>query len=504
MKSFKGYLRWLIEALEYKGQKAHKFAVDLVAQIDDQIGSINGEVSKDVRKGKTTSNRLGVQIILSAAKRIAFTSLANAAIKQDKDLEFDRSSPSKSRAKKDFAFRHKDIKETIYVVTRPDGKRGGGATADPNELMTAALCTLSKVPKVTAVEDLDRLILQVKDIVKSGKIKGYSSLEVVALEQSYGNLCMAISAANVIIAKGGGSADMVYLTGKAWDDDVTQFQVTKFGMRDFNASDFIIKKGKNFIGISLKKKKSLATADPTMINKGFSTMIQGDEFKTVREELDDAAGEFYVDVVRLAQRFQRAKPLEAVDKDGNPFLDENDLEDLGPKGEGITTKNWKEFVQRIPNDLINIQLRKSKSLFKPISKIVTDNADLFGNQLLQLILKTDLKELKKVNFDFALVIGIGRFTPRGGPIIEKGEYDSIDIMVTKLDDLLATGSVSLVEDSSQTQAYQQGATAAMLWFVLSIGKTPICNITLRYKGNFRAAPNFLATMTPEFKEILSS
>ena len=29
MKSFKGYLRWLIEALEYKGQKAHKFAVEL-------------------------------------------------------------------------------------------------------------------------------------------------------------------------------------------------------------------------------------------------------------------------------------------------------------------------------------------------------------------------------------------------------------------------------------------------------------------------------------------
>jgi hypothetical protein len=27
---------------------------------------------------------------------------------------------------------------------------------------------------------------------------------------------------------------------------------------------------------------------------------------------------------------------------------------------------------------------------------------------------------------------------------------------------------------------------------------------MRYKGNFRAAPNFLATMTPEFKEILSS
>ena len=27
-------------------------------------------------------------------------------------------------------------------------------------------------------------------------------------------------------------------------------------------------------------------------------------------------------------------------------------------------------------------------------------------------------------------------------------------------------------------------------------------ITLRYKGNFRAAPNFLATPTKEFKELL--
>ena len=38
-----------------------------------------------------------------------------------------------------------------------------------------------------------------------------------------------------------------------------------------------------------------------------------------------------------------AKPNEAVDKDGNPFLDANDLKDLGEKGEGITTKNWKDY-----------------------------------------------------------------------------------------------------------------------------------------------------------------
>ena len=35
------------------------------------------------------------------------------------------------------------IDKYVYVNTRPDSKRGGGAKADPNELMTAALCTLT-------------------------------------------------------------------------------------------------------------------------------------------------------------------------------------------------------------------------------------------------------------------------------------------------------------------------------------------------------------------------
>ena len=43
--------------------------------------------------------------------------------------------------------------------------RGGGAKADPNELMTAALCTLSSIPEVTTVDELDALIEKNDDIV---------------------------------------------------------------------------------------------------------------------------------------------------------------------------------------------------------------------------------------------------------------------------------------------------------------------------------------------------
>ena len=177
------------------------------------------------------------------------------------------------------------------------------------------------------------------------------------------------------------------------------------------------------------------------------------------------------------------------------------IKELGNRGQGINTGNWQKFVQRIPNDLINYQLKKSKSWFKPLADVIVKNSDMFGEQLLQLIFKMDLQDLKKLNFDFALVTGIGRQLVKG-PVIEKGEYKSVDTMVGALDKLYTSGKVKMILDPKRTQAFEKGATAAQLFFQLVVGSTPISDITLRYKGNFRAAPNFLATPTKEFKELL--
>jgi hypothetical protein len=86
------------------------------------------------------------------------------------------------------------------------------------------------------------------------------------MDKNYGKLCSAISAA-MSIPKEYAGANKVYLTGQSWDKDVKQFQRTKYGMKDFNSSDFIIKKGDKFLGVSLKEKKLATTADPTLINK---------------------------------------------------------------------------------------------------------------------------------------------------------------------------------------------------------------------------------------------
>tara|TARA_B100000902_G_scaffold285629_1_gene271641 strand:- start:184 stop:2349 length:2166 start_codon:yes stop_codon:yes gene_type:complete len=490
----------MVESLEYDGSDETEFAIDVVADIDKQIGSINGEVSADQRSGKTNSKKIGIQIILKPNERVKFTTLANDIIGSDEDLTIE--SPTTSRATKDFALKHKDIDRKIYVTTRPDTKRGGGSTADPNELMTAALCTMSSIPTVETLEDLDALILEVKKVVKTGKVIGYTSLEVEALENDYSNLVQAISAAEVIAKKGGWKgADKVYLTGKAWSDDVKQFQVTKYGMKDFNASDFIIKKGDNYIGISLKKKKSATTGDPTLINKGFTTLLQGKTFDKVRKELDDAAFTFYSGVIKTAQRFQLSRPKTAVDKDGNPWIGKTMMDKLGKNAKNLNSGNWKKFVTGLPNDLINYQLKKSRSLFKPMADVIEKNADLFADTLIRLILKTELKELQKVNFDFALVTGVGRML-KSGLVIESGDYQDVDTMTTKLDELFKTGKPSMKLNSKKTQAFDKGSNAAMLHMILSVGSTPVCDVTLRYKGNFASAPSFLATFSKEFKDSL--
>jgi len=136
-----------------------------------------------------------------------------------------------------------------------------------------------------------------------------------------------------------------------------------------------------------------------------------------------------------------------------------------------------------------------------MADIIIKNKEMIANQLVQLIFKADLKELKKVNFDFTLVTGIGDYGPSKGVVIEKGEYKDIDTVTSKLDTLFSDGKVDIKLTPGKTQAFEPGAGAAMLFFDLMIGKIPVCNVSLRYKGNFRSAPSFLATMTPEFKKL---
>ena len=466
--------------LNFSGNEK-KFALDLISDIDDQIGSIDSVIEYDTRPKKQTGKRLAISQLIDDKQREKFTALANKIIDDHPDLT--RGQVPGSRKEKDYAIEFKDLDKTIYVNVRPTGKRSSSGD-DPNELMTAALCLKSKIKVPTTSDEMDALIDDVRNGL--GAVKGYKQGQVDALTGDYPNMCQAVSAAITIHDAGYGGADKVYLTGQAWDDDVKQFQRTKYGMADFNSSDFIVKKGNKYLGVSLKKKPLPTTGDPTLINKAFASLLSGSpELKKVREGIEKDAGEFYVHVIKLAARLKKLSP--------------DMMADL--KKDKPTSTNWKQYIQRIPNDLINTMLKRKRTLFAVMGDTILKNADLIANQLIQLIFKADLKELQKVDFDFTLVTGIGDYGPKKGVVVSKGEYKDIDNVTSQLDDLFSKGKPKIIFTPGVKQAFEAGATAANLKFDLMIGKVTVCNIILRYKGDFRSAPNFNAVMTQEFKNL---
>ena len=466
---------------KYNGND-ESFALSLLSNIMQSIPFISSEIELDRRPNKSTSNKLGVYQLIEDKERQKLTALVNDIIDSHPDLE--RGSVSAARLEKDYAIKHVDMERIIYVNCRPSGKRSA-AGDDPNELLSAALCLKPKLTIPKNINEMDRLIDYVKSNLKN--VKGYKKGQVDSLTDDYSNLCQAVSAAKAIHDAGYGNADRVYLTGQSWDDGVKQFQITKYGMKDFNSSDFIVQKGSKYLGVSLKKKKRLTENDPTLINKSFSSLLQDSKFDLIRNQLDKKTGLFYLIVLARGKR--------------QGLLNESLLTDMEIVRPNI--KNWRDYIQRVDNELVNSELRSSKSLFKDMADIIMNNKEIIADQLLQLIFKTDLKELQKVNFDFALVTGIGDYGPLKGIVSETGEYRDIDTVISKLKMLTSKGKVDIVYTQGKIQAFDANSTAAMLHFDLVIGNTPLCNIKLRYKGNFRSAPCFLATMTKEFKEILN-
>ena len=45
-------------------------------------------------------------------------------------------------------------------------------------------------------------------------------------------------------------------------------------MKDYNSSDVILRYGNTYAGISLKKKPTVSSASPTMINNSFNTFLE--------------------------------------------------------------------------------------------------------------------------------------------------------------------------------------------------------------------------------------
>ena len=108
-----------ISSLKYSGDD-NAFALALMSEIDDQIGSIATEIERDTRPNKNSGAKLGVSQLMLDKERTKYASLANAII--DKSPELERGKVSSGRKAKDYAFKHIDMDKYIYVNVRPSGK----------------------------------------------------------------------------------------------------------------------------------------------------------------------------------------------------------------------------------------------------------------------------------------------------------------------------------------------------------------------------------------------
>ena len=434
----------------------------------------------DTKYVKETGKRINVTQTMPDAKRRPFVQAANDWLQKNKD-GYEYIEIKSNRATKDIHFKSPNSDKEIYIQTKPDGKRG---STDPNELMTAVLACVPRLTAPSDLEALDAMVDSAKALVPS-KIFDYAANELAAFDGDYTNFCQAISAAMAIQDFIGGTADKAYITGRVWHRDIQKFKMNAYGMKDFNSSDIVLKRGTKFYGISLKKKDRPTTADPTILNKSVGSVF---EDPNLISDYNDSIRNFMIN--RVIAVAERATMLERGSK-RKAELDR-------------TGKVWKNLISRLPNDYFNRQLKGRFSIFKDIAELFDKEADSIANTLMQLVLKTDLQQLKQFDFDFALVTGIGNYGPRVGPVVSKGDLIGIDTIVERMAELAKNNSPKIELDRSTVQPGDRGATAAVLKLNLMMGTLKLLDITIRYKGSasWTSQPSILATMTREFKDYL--
>ena len=332
-------------------------------------------------------------------------------------------------------------------------------------------------------------------------------------------------------------AEKIFITGNKWPKEVAPFRVDAFGFDDYNSSDIIIKtKGLNYFGVSLKKKPKENSADPTLINKAFDSILDGPGpngiFNKIKMQVQEARAEYFAGVVREASsvgsstrnssiitvppehlKWDDQKLFSAKERDKNIFPRAY-IDIKGNNSDGYETdpKNCKAKAMK---DFVNAKLaKKDNPLFKKFSDIVEGRGKIFADTLINLVLKVNLydklaanKKLKDYNFGFALVTGVGSLTkvrgsnpPQYDPKVGKGKAFDLHTILCGLRQLTANKKgyeIDLDFDKKEI------TDAAKIFFKISKANVPILDLELRYKGSFTPQPQFLGTITDEFQTILT-
>ena len=327
--------------------------------------------------------------------------------------------------------------------------------------------------------------------------------------------------------------DNVYLTGAKWPTAVEKFQLKneKSGF-DYNSSDFVVEvDDKTFYGISLKKKKNVKGADPTIINKAYSTFIDGPSFQKQRDKLNEIRQNYFPNVIRKAQEAGVIN-IKGLDRMSNSdiwsmkvqapnggkkydlinikgFNNTNnpvDLSDIDGTIEGTTFFDATKKGQVGLRDFINADLAKEDNeLYQGFNKLIQENAEFFATSLIDIVLKTQMqtklkaKEIGDYFFEFALVTGYADYTPK-----KKGD-DVLNLKPAKVlpQHTILCGLANLAANNKPYLMVYDGdakkdAEAAKVFYKLKRDGVTILDLQLRYKGDFKQQPQFFATLSDDF------
>ena len=345
--------------------------------------------------------------------------------------------------------------------------------------------------------------------------------------------------------------DKVYLTGDKWPDDVKKYEVEAYGFKSYNSSDIIFQwknpKGLAFYGVSLKKKPSVKDPDPTLINKAFDSVLEGEgeqeikELNKIKKEVEAERTKYFARVVREAVKAKYIRigkgklpsndeELMKIRLDGEVkgvFKAKDKMALINIKGRGTLDLNnpskqtdpnifqiksgssYREFKRGELMDkklsmraFVNSKIASQDSIYNVMVKVMNKYSDKFASSLLNLVLKTNLyNELDENQFAFALVTAAGSIDKDGNP-------KNLDVIKAKGLYTVLCGLSALNKGPSKYEMIldaeaNKKSDGAKVFLILKKGKINILDLQLRYKGGFTGQPQFTGTLTKEFKEILT-
>ena len=333
-----------------------------------------------------------------------------------------------------------------------------------------------------------------------------------------------------------GKVSKVYLTGATWPKEVNDFRLKNEDSGfDYNSSDMVCKvNSQTFYGISLKKKTNAKGADPTMINKAYSTFLKSTKFDTARENLLKERVKYFAQKVRDAHKepgdkqiinmpevlkmnddeiwnYNFKKPdgtnvalinLKGSNSDDKPVM-LSDVEGSVADKQLLNKPKGKMGLK----EYINADLAKpDNKLFGKFREVIDENGELFAESLIDIVLKTKMqsrlsaKKIGKMFFEFALVTGYADYSQRKDPSQDKLTLNPAKVIpqhsiLCGLSNLAGNKKkYEVVYDTKQ----KEETNAAKVFYDLNRDGTTILNLQLRYKGNFKQQPQFFATLADGF------